>query len=156
MIIQFALLVAFLACFGFLAKQFNEYAPRDPLDQSISILDSTAVLLSIILSVWFAGRFVDRRRFSDFGFRLSQSWWIDLIIGLALGALLQTGIFVIEIATGMADISEVFWSRIDSHTFLTSVVIILFSLATRIAASKIVLMKLVISLEGLYEAIVTP
>ena len=120
LISQFAILVAFLACFGLLAKHFNNFAPRDPLDKSITIVDSTAVLLSIFLSVWLAGRFVDRRHFSDFGFRLGRSWWIDLTFGLALGALLQTGIFLIEIASGMAIISEVFWSSKGSHAFLAT------------------------------------
>jgi hypothetical protein len=94
LIVQFILLVACLACFGLLANRFGDYVPRDPLDKSISLLDSAAALLSIILSVWVAGRFVDRRRFSDFGFRLGRSWWIDLAFGLALGAFgPEAGIF---------------------------------------------------------------
>jgi hypothetical protein len=65
LIVQRILLVAFLACFGLLANRLGDHVPRDPLDKRISLLDSAAALLSIILSVWVAGHFVDRRRFSD-------------------------------------------------------------------------------------------
>ena len=128
LIIQFILLVIFLACFGFLAVQFGDRVPRDPLDESITILDSAAALLSIALSVWLAGRFVDRRRFADFGFRLGWSWWLDLAFGVALGALLQAGIFVIEIASGWAAVTGVFWSRRDGFAFPIGMLLILFSL----------------------------
>jgi membrane protease YdiL (CAAX protease family) len=94
----------------------------------MSILDSTAAMLSIVLSVWLAGRFVDRRRFTDFGFRLGRSWWIDLAFGIALGALLQAGIFFLEIASGWAAITEVFWSRRDGYAFPVSMLLILISL----------------------------
>lgn len=128
LIIQLILLVAFLACFGFLAVNFGDYVPRDPLDESMSILDSAAALLSIILSVWLAGRFVDRRRFADFGFRLGRSWWIDLAFGITLGALLQTGIFLLEIASGWAAVTGVCWARKDSYAFPVSMLLILLSL----------------------------
>jgi len=128
LIIQLTLLVAFMACFGLLAKHFGDYGPRDPLDESMSILDSATVLLSVILSVWLAGRFIDRRHFTDFGFRLGRSWWINLAFGIALGVLLQAGIFLVEIASGWATIIEVCWTRKDGYTFLVSILLILFSL----------------------------
>lgn len=128
LIIQLALLIIFLACFGLLAMNFGDNVPRDPLDKSISILDSGSILLSILLSVWFTGRFIDRRRFIDFGFRLGRSWWINLAFGLALGALVQTGIFLTEIATGLATITGVGWEHKDGYAFLVSMLLILFSL----------------------------
>lgn len=74
LLVQLIILVVFLASFGLLAKLLDNYVPRDPLDESISILDSATILLSILLSVWLAGRFVDRRRFADFGLRFNRSW----------------------------------------------------------------------------------
>jgi membrane protease YdiL (CAAX protease family) len=125
LVIQSILLIAFLAGFGLLAKQLDDYVPRDPLDESVSILVSVAIWLSILLSVWVAGRFLDRRRFADFGFRFSRSWWIDLAFGLALGALLQTGIFLVEIASGWAAITEILWANGDGYTFPVSMLLIL-------------------------------
>ena len=128
MIIQFILLVIFLGCFGLLAVHFGDYVPRDPLDENITILDSAAALLSLILSVWLAGRFVDRRRFADFGFRLGRSWWFDLAFGIALGALLQTGIFLVEVASGWVTATGVCWLRREGFAFPISVLLILLSL----------------------------
>ena len=110
LIIQLALMVACLAFFGLLAMIFGDDAPRDPLDRNMSILDSGAIFLAIVLSVWLAGRFIDRRRFVDFGFRLGRSWWIDLAFGFALGASLQAGIFLVELAAGMATFTGAGWS----------------------------------------------
>ena len=39
-----------------------------------------------ILTVWLAGRFLDRRPFSAFGFHLGAGWWLDLFFGMVLGA----------------------------------------------------------------------
>jgi membrane protease YdiL (CAAX protease family) len=128
LIVQFILLVAFLACFGLLAQLFGDYVPRDPLDASMSILDSAAALLSIILSVLLAGRFVDRRRFTDFGFHFDRSWWIDLTFGITLGALLQAGIFLVEIASGWATITGLCWAHEDGYSFPLSIFIIFIAL----------------------------
>jgi membrane protease YdiL (CAAX protease family) len=125
LLIQLIILVAFMAGFGLLAKQLDVYVPRDPLDESISILDSGTILLSILLSVWLAGRFVDRRRFTDFGLRISRSWWTDLAFGFALGGLLQTGIFLVNIASGWATISETLSVNRNGYTFPVSILLIL-------------------------------
>ena len=137
LVLQFILMVACLAGFGFLAQQFGGYAIRDPLDKSISILDSAAAVLSIIVSVWLAGRFVDRRRFADFGFRMGQSWWIDLAFGLALGALLQAGIFLVEIAFGMAIVAEAASPAEGAGAFTASMLIILLSIVVGAFAEEL-------------------
>jgi len=137
LVLQFILMVACLAGFGFLAQQFGGYAIRDPLDESISILDSAAAVLSIIVSVWLAGRFVDRRRFADFGFRMGRSWWIDLAFGLALGALLQAGIFLVEIAFGMATVAEAGWPAEGAGAFTASMLIILLSIVVGAFAEEL-------------------
>jgi len=127
LVIQLLLLAACLAGFGFLAMLLGEDVPRDPLDESMSILDSGAVLLSLILSVWLAGRLFDRRRFADFGLRLNRSWWIDLAFGLTLGAFLQAGIFLTEIAAGWATVSETCWTSKAGYTFPGSILLIFFT-----------------------------
>lgn len=46
---------------------------------------------------------------------------------MALGALLQTGIFLFEIASGWATISETLWVSGDGYTFPVSMLLILFA-----------------------------
>ena len=64
-----------------------------------------AMLVATIVSVWLAGRFLDRRGFRDFGLRIDKQWWGDLGFGLFLGAFLMSCIFVVELAAGWIDIT---------------------------------------------------
>jgi membrane protease YdiL (CAAX protease family) len=58
--------------------------------------------------VYLVGRFVDRRRFADFGFRLDRGWYRDLAAGLLLGAGLMTAIFLVELAAGWVSVTGTF------------------------------------------------
>jgi hypothetical protein len=64
------------------------------------VLSSLVMLVAVLLSVWLAGRFLDRRRFTDFGFHFDRNWWIDFGFGLLLGGFLMLVVFLIELATG--------------------------------------------------------
>lgn len=61
--------------------------------------------IAVILSVWAGARWLDRRRFVDFGLHFTRAWWIDLGFGLALGAVLMTLIFVVELGLGWVTIT---------------------------------------------------
>jgi len=67
-----------------------------------------ASLVTAIASVWVAGRFFDRRPFSGFGLRLDRVWWLEFCFGLALGALLMTAIFLVELAAGWITVTGTF------------------------------------------------
>lgn len=70
---------------------------------------AVASLVVVLVSVWVAGRFFDRRRpFSGFGLRPDREWWLDLGFGLFLGALLMTAIFLIELAAGWIEVTGTF------------------------------------------------
>ncbi|MGM0591303.1 MAG: CPBP family intramembrane glutamic endopeptidase [Halobacteriota archaeon] len=74
----------------------------------------TAILvptIATVVVVALAGAVLDRRRFSDFGFRLSRDWWVDLGFGLALGAGLMTLIFLVELAAGWVRVTGFFAAR---------------------------------------------
>ena len=99
---QIVLLLAFSSClsavfllpgmvFGSLEPQIQEATLR---------LANLVMLPATLLSIWLAGYFLDRRRFSDFGMRLNWAWVLDLGAGLALGALLMAMIFLVERAAG--------------------------------------------------------
>lgn len=62
-------------------------------------------LVAITAAVWIAGRWLDRRRFADFGLRIDRAWWVDFGAGLGLGIVLMAAIFGVMAATG--------WLRID-------------------------------------------
>lgn len=82
-----------------------EYLPGSP---ALPLISSAATLAAALTSVWLAGRFLDRRRFVDFGFHLNRGWWFDLCFGLALGAFLMTVIFLIELGLGWISVSGSF------------------------------------------------
>jgi membrane protease YdiL (CAAX protease family) len=78
-------------------------------------------LLSTLATVWLAGRFLDRRRFADFGFRFSRRWFLDLGFGLFLGAFLMTGIFIVENAVGWIGVSGTFVSSMSGVGFWAAI-----------------------------------
>jgi membrane protease YdiL (CAAX protease family) len=65
-----------------------------------------AVLSVALFSVWFTGRFFDRRPLFGFGLHIiDRQWWLDLGFGLLLGALLMAGIFLTELAAGWVTVT---------------------------------------------------
>ena len=80
-------------------------AINSPLLTMASLLGS-GLLLTI--SIWLAGRLLDRRRFIDFGFHFNQRWWIDFGFGLSLGATLMALIFLFELSAAWISINGTF------------------------------------------------
>jgi CAAX protease family protein len=72
---------------------------------ALSLVSGVAGLSAAILTVWLAGRFLDRRPFSEFGFRLGAGWWLDSLFGMVLGALLMTIIFLVELGLGWVKVT---------------------------------------------------
>jgi membrane protease YdiL (CAAX protease family) len=117
LVLQFVILILFMVILAILDSILADSLPRSPMGKSDSILLPIELLVAFLLSVWFAGRFLDRRRFADFGFRFGPSWWVDLGFGLALGALMITTIFLIELVAGWTTITETFKSGINGIAF---------------------------------------
>ena len=67
-----------------------------------------AQLVVIGGAVVLVGRYVDRRRLRDFGFRVDRDWWVDLGFGLGLGAALMAGVFGVEYAAGWVVVTGTF------------------------------------------------
>jgi membrane protease YdiL (CAAX protease family) len=63
-----------------------------------------------LLTVYLAGRYLDRRTFRDFGLAIDRTWWTELGFGLGLGAALMTGIFLVELGMGWIEITGLFQS----------------------------------------------
>jgi uncharacterized protein len=79
-----------------------------PDSPAIPLASGVAGLVGAVLTVWLAGRFLDRRPFSDFGFHLGGGWWLDLLFGMALGALLISAIFIVELGLGWVEVVGAF------------------------------------------------
>ena len=67
---------------------------------------ATGALTLLVVAV--AGVLVDRRRLSDFGFRVDREWWVDLAFGLLLGAVAMSLVFAVEYALGWVVVTGTF------------------------------------------------
>lgn len=68
------------------------------------------LLIGLFITLLIVGKWVDRRPWADYGFHFGQRWWLDFAFGLALGAVLMTGIFLTEYLLGWVQIVDVFHS----------------------------------------------
>jgi uncharacterized protein len=100
-----ALLVAVQLSAGGIDASAVSGSPALPLVSGVTGLSAA------ILTVWLAGRFLDRRPFSEFGFRLGTGWWLDLLFGMVLGALLMTAVFFVELGLGWVEVTGSFETR---------------------------------------------
>lgn len=87
------------------------------------LITSLASLLAVFLSMWLAGRFLDRRPFRDFGFHLNAGWWLDLAFGMFLGALLMTLIFLTQLALGWIEVTGSFESATPGTPFALGILL---------------------------------
>ncbi len=63
--------------------------------------------IGMVLGILVAGRLLDRRKFSDFGFHMNKQWWADFGFGLGLGAVCMVFIFLVELALGWVKVTDV-------------------------------------------------
>ena len=89
----------------------------------LPVIGGVAGLGGALLSVWLAGRFLDRRPFADFGFHLSVGWWLDLLFGMALGALLMTTVFLVQSGLGWVTVTGSFESLVPGAPFWLAVLV---------------------------------
>jgi membrane protease YdiL (CAAX protease family) len=82
-----------------------------------------AGLVAALLTVWLAGRFLDGRPFSDFGFHLGGRWGLDLLFGMVLGALLISTIFFVELGLGWVEVDGAFETFGTNASFLPSLLL---------------------------------
>ncbi|MGI8650576.1 MAG: CPBP family intramembrane glutamic endopeptidase, partial [Rubrobacter sp.] len=88
---------------------------------SLYVAASIGSLVATLLSLLIASRFLDRRPFRDYGFHLTGDWFIDLGFGLALGAILMSGIFLTQLALGWVSVTGTFYSGFDRAPFVLGI-----------------------------------
>jgi membrane protease YdiL (CAAX protease family) len=94
-----------------------------PHSPALPLVSGVAGLLAAILTVWLAGRFLDRRPFSAFGFHLGAGWWLDLLFGMVLGALLITAVFLVELGLGWVRVTGAFETHGTNASFAASMLL---------------------------------
>jgi membrane protease YdiL (CAAX protease family) len=82
-----------------------------------NVIAPGVMCLASLLSTFVIGKWVDRRKFRDFGFHFSKTWWGDFGFGLALGAVLMTGIFLLGVLTGTLRVVSYFESNLGDISF---------------------------------------
>jgi membrane protease YdiL (CAAX protease family) len=100
-----------------------DFTPVFPGATVTPLASGVAGLVGAVLTVWLAGRFLDRRPFSDFGFHLDGGWWLDLLFGMVLGALLLSVIFLAELRLGWIEIVGAFETFGTNGPFAPSVLL---------------------------------
>ncbi len=81
-------------------------------------------LVVTLVVVWASGRFLDRRRFRDFGLTLRErGWWADYGFGLLIGVLQAGGFIAIALALGWIQITPNLHSLDDSLPLALAVAI---------------------------------
>jgi membrane protease YdiL (CAAX protease family) len=125
--------IAFLALYGGISPdQLGSSGPGSFSPQTLQAfflgspvlmsLSTLGLFLAMLLSIWLAGRFLDRRRFMDFGFHFNKNWWADFGFGLFLGAFLMLIIFAVELAAGWVTVTGTFATRNPDMSFLAGIV----------------------------------
>ena len=90
---------------------------------ALRLIGTAAALIAVSLSVGIAGGLLDRRSFADFGFHLNGGWWLDLFFGMALGALLITAIFLMQLSLGWVTVTGTFESLLPGAPFALAVLL---------------------------------
>lgn len=83
--------------------------------------------VGVLVSVWLVARYIDRRRVTDYGFRLDPRWWSDFAFGLALGAVLPTLMLVVGWAVGWYRVTGFFVSEGSFLSAFAAVVVLFVS-----------------------------
>lgn len=89
----------------------------------LQVMLSLLRLVATLASLWLVSRFVDRRPMADYGLHLSAAWWADLGFGLALGALLVSGGFLLGLALGWLTVTDTFRPGIEGVPFAVAILI---------------------------------
>jgi uncharacterized protein len=77
-------------------------------DQLTLVVGYAIILTAVAVSLGLAAWLLDKRSTGDYGFHFSAAWWLDLGFGLVLGAVLMTGVFLVQLAAGWIQVTGTF------------------------------------------------
>jgi hypothetical protein len=81
------------------------------------MVTSLMSVMTVGIAVHLAGRWLDRRKFGNFGFHLSRKWWLDLVFGFGLAGVLMGLVFAVEAALGWVHVIG-YWQSTGSPFLL--------------------------------------
>ncbi len=117
-VLQILLMIAIILIIEMIAQVVGGLFDNEALTDGLYFIGSP---LAIVLSVMLAGRFFDKRPFSGFGLHLSARWWKQFWFGMALGAVLMCGIFLVEYLLGYVTITDTFYVADSSRSFAVAI-----------------------------------
>jgi len=83
-------------------------------------------LIAFTLSIWITARFIDKRKFSEFGLTLSPTWIRELMAGVLAGCVAMIGIWVLQWAIGSIRFDGFGWNRASVEFWFWPVLINMF------------------------------
>ncbi len=86
-------------------------------------------------TLWLGGRYLDHRKFKDYGFNFSRRWKLDFIFGIILGALLFCTVFLFEKAMGWIKIVDYFQNQREGYIGMPFVIPLIMGLIFYIIVS---------------------
>jgi membrane protease YdiL (CAAX protease family) len=96
--------VGFSAGMTWLWKSGHIPVAQELFDKLMDMVVGLMVTGLVLVSLSAAGKWLDHRRFVDFGFRINPAWWRQYAFGFLLATVLMTGIFLIERVCGWVEI----------------------------------------------------
>jgi len=109
MLIYFSLVLALLASASSIMENLM---PTRIIRSLVGFIVFPVIALG---ALWLGGRYLDHRKFKDYGFNLSRGWWLDFIFGIILGTLLSCLVFFLENAMGWVRIVDYFQNQRDGY-----------------------------------------
>ncbi len=104
-------------------ERFLPFLPVEYQNNLAMLYSIFVMLLATLLSVYWAGKMLDKRKFSDFGLNLRREGIFDLFSGFIIGGLLITLIFFVEYYLGWVEIKETFVSYYPGSPFYLDILL---------------------------------
>ena len=90
-------------------------------------------MVTLLITVLLMARYIDIRHFSEFGLDIrDKKWWQDFGVGLLLGGLTITGMFLIQVALGWYSIQDTLYVPAQGVMVLTIGVSIVATIAAAV------------------------
>lgn len=109
-LLQFILMLL-LTGLGSLVFQFSGFEPG-------RVLRVGTAFAGIVLSIWIAARYIDRRPFREYGIQFNKNRGLEFTAGTCIGAIAIGAVFVVEWASGWIVITGFGWERASDTSFV--------------------------------------
>ena len=107
--------ILFFTAFALAGLAMQEFLP---VRVTRSIVGFFAISSITLGALWLGGRYLDRRKFTDYGFNMSRTWWLDFTFGILLSGMLFCLIFVFEKSIGWVEITGYFLNQKEGYAGL--------------------------------------